>query len=366
MADGETCMGGASTRTRTVALAGIATALPPHRIEQRDAVGRLAAILDGAGTAAWLERLGANAGVEARYAVCPPAWFETPHRWSERTTRYLEGAGALFVTAARRALAAAGWRGEDVDVVVTVSSTGVATPTLEARAHGRLGLRADVRRVPVFGLGCAGGVTGLALARRLAAAEPGVRVLLVCVETCTLNFQSTAPRRADLVAAVLFGDGAAACCLVAAPSGGGAGTAVRLGDGVERLWPSTLEVMGWDVRDDGLGVVFDRDIPAFVEAHLGEMVAAGLAASGVGAVARYVCHPGGPKVLDALARVLALPSDRLDHERAVLRACGNMSAPTVLFVLERVLRAPPPGVLVLLALGPGFTASLLPLDVEPR
>jgi len=218
--------------------------------------------------------------------------------------------------------------------------------------------------VPVFGLGCAGGVTGLALARRLAAAEPGARVLVVCVETCTLNVQTAEPTKADLVAAVLFADGAAAACVVA----DGATAPVTLGDGVEHLWADTLDVMGWQVRADGLGVVFDRAIPDFVDAHLADAVAAGLAASGLDAagVARFVCHPGGPKVLAAIERVLALPAGRLDHERAVLRACGNMSSPTVLFVLERVLRDPPAGALVLSALGPGFTASLLPLAVAGR
>lgn len=350
-------------RADPVRLAGLATALPPHVLDQGEIVPRLARLFAQTRSRRWLERVVANAGIDVRHAVCPPDWFERPHGWPERAERYVAGAGALFVDAAEAALAEAGWRAREVDTVVTVSSTGLATPTLEARAFHRLGLRADVRRVPVFGLGCAGGVTGLALARRLAAAEPGARVLVVCVETCTLNLQTDRPTNADLVAAVLFADGAAAACVVA-DGGVGAG-AVMLGDGVEHLWADTLDVMGWQVHDDGLGVVFDRAIPDFVDAHLADAVAAGLAAGGRGRgdVARFVCHPGGPKVLAAIERVLALPAGRLDHEREVLRACGNMSSPTVLFVLERVLRAPPAGTLVLSALGPGFTASLLPLKV---
>ena len=348
-------------RSHPVRLAGLATALPPHALEQRALQPRLARLFAHASSHRWLANLVDQAGIERRYAVRPADWFERPRGWPERAAAYAEGAGALFVDAAERALAAAGWRAREVDTVVTVSSTGLATPTLEARAGRRLGLRADVRRVPVFGLGCAGGVTGLALARRLAGAEPGARVLVVCVETCTLNLQTQRPTKADLVAAVLFADGAAAACVVA----DAAPATVGLGDGVEHLWPDSLDVMGWEVRDDGLGVVFDRAIPAFVDAHLADAVAAGLTASGLAHadVARFVCHPGGPKVLAAIERVLALPPDRLDHERAVLRACGNMSSPTVLFVLERVLRDPPTGTLMLAALGPGFTASLLPITV---
>jgi len=353
-----------ATPARPVRLAGLATALPPHALDQCQVLPRLVRLFDRASSRRWLEGVATNAGIDVRHAVCPPSWFERPRSWPERAERYLAGAGALFVDAAEAALGEAGWRGDEVDAVVTVSSTGLATPTLEARAFRRLGLRADVRRVPVFGLGCAGGVTGLALARRLAAAEPGARVLVVCVETCTLNLQTDRPTKADLVAAVLFADGAAAACVVADE----AAAAVTLGDGVEHLWADSLDVMGWEVRRDGLGVVFDRAIPDFVDAHLAEAVAAGLAAGGLahGDVARFVCHPGGPKVLAAIERVLALPAGRLDHERAVLRACGNMSAPTVLFVLERVLRDPPAGTLVLSALGPGFTASLLPLAVAAR
>jgi len=352
------------TAADRVRLAGLATALPPHVLDQREVLPRLTRLFARASSRRWLESVAANAGIDVRHAVCPPDWFERPRSWPERAERYVAAAGALFVDAARAALAKAGWRARDVDTVITVSSTGLATPTLEARALRRLGLRADVRRVPVFGLGCAGGVTGLALARRLAGAEPGARVLVVCVETCTLNLQTERPTKADLVAAVLFADGAAAACVVA--DGGPA--PVAMGDGVEHLWADTLDVMGWDVRADGLGVVFDRAIPDFVDAHLAEAVSGALAASGLahGDVARFVCHPGGPKVLAAIERVLALPAGRLDHERAVLRACGNMSSPTVLFVLERVLRAPPAGTLVLAALGPGFTASLLPLTVRGR
>ena len=344
----------------SVRLAGLGTAVPPHLLLQDDVVDRLKRLLDGRVPKGWLERIARNSGIAVRHAVRPAAWYDVPRTWPERSAAYVEGAGALFVAAAERALATAGVAAAAIDTVVTVSTTGVATPTLEARAFSRLGFRSNVRRVPLFGLGCAGGVTGLAIAHRLAAATPESRVLLVCVETCTLNLQLVEPTQADLVATLLFGDGAAAACLVHSdePSKG-----PLLGDGVEHLWADTLDVMGWDVRDTGLGVVFDRSIPAFVDDRFDEAVNAAFAGLGAaaGAVERWVCHPGGPKVLEALERTLHLPSGTLDHERDVLRAFGNMSAPTALFVLERVLREGPRGCLVLTALGPGFTASLLPI-----
>jgi alkylresorcinol/alkylpyrone synthase len=349
-----------ATTTAPVRLAGLATAVPPHPLPQADVRRRLGGLLAGRIEPAWLARLAAATGIETRYGVRPAEWLAVPRGWSARARAYAEGAGALFRDVAERALATARWRAAEVDTVVTVSTTGIATPTLEARALAELGLRADVQRVPLFGLGCAGGVAGLAIARRLAAARPGGRVLVVCVETCTLNLRITEPSRADVVAALLFGDGAAAACLAhdAGPS-----DAPWLAAGFEHLWPDTLDVMGWDVRDDGLGVIFDRAIPAFVDAHLRRAVDDAFRARGwrLGEVDRWVCHPGGPRVLDALERALDLPAATLDHERDVLATHGNMSAPTVLFVLERVLGEGRRGPLMLAALGPGFTAAFLPV-----
>jgi len=348
-----------------VSLLGVGTALPPHRLVQREVAPRLARLFAWrADASASLTGLLANAGVATRYSVCPPDWFEARRDWPERTQRYLEGATALFCEAADAALARAGIDARDIDTVVTVSSTGIATPTLEARAAARLGLRADVQRVPVFGLGCAGGVTGLAIARRLAAAVPGSRVLLVCVETCTLNFRADRPDKADLVAAALFGDGAAAVCLTSARAGGIGAPIV--GDGVEHRWPDTLDVMGWEVDVAGLGVVFDRSIPSFVTRHFRAAVENGLERMRLrpADVDRFVCHPGGPKVVAAIEDTLELGAGTLDHERAVLAEVGNLSAPTVLFVLQRVLAAAPRGPLVLTALGPGFTAAMLPVRFD--
>ncbi len=307
-----------------------------------------------------------TSGIERRYSVVPIEWFDVPHGWKERTDRYLEGATDLFADAALSALERARWRAEDVDIIVTVSSTGIATPTLEARCKDRLGFREDVTRVPVFGLGCAGGVSGLEIARSMAAARPRARVLLVVVETCTLWFRSHSLGKADVIATVLFSDGAAAVCLSSKEPVANH-RRIEIGDGRQSTWPDTLGIMGWNVQDDGLGVIFDRSIPDFVNREFATATDAALTASKLerGDVDRFVCHPGGAKVIAAIERALGLRTGSLEAERDVLREAGNMSAPTVLFVLERVLRDGGSGQLLTCALGPGFTASFVPLRAEP-
>jgi alkylresorcinol/alkylpyrone synthase len=343
-------------------LLGIATHVPPYRLPQ-DLVRVNAKRILGQRYPDF-ERLAKsfeNAGIDSRYSVVPFEWFERPQDWPSRTAAFLDGGLAMFVAVAEKALAASGVKAEDIDTIVTVCSTGIATPTLEARAMQTLGFRADVHRVPVFGLGCAGGVSGLSLASRLARADPGSKVLFVCLETCTLSFRDDRMQKADIIATVLFGDGAAAACL----STEGEGLA-EFGTGYEHTWQDTLSIMGWDVDEKGFGVIFDRSIPEFVKTEFRNAVLGGLKGIGISLdqIDRLVCHPGGAKVVEAIEDALDLPAESLDHERHVLRDFGNMSAPTALFVLERVLTDERTGTLVMAALGPGFTASLLPLEVR--
>ena len=351
-----------TARART-ALLSIATASPPNVLRQDEVAARAKAIF-GARFAVFERLFGVfgNAGIEERRSVRPFAWFEETQGWPSRTAAFLEGADALFIAAARRALDAAGFAPEDVDTIVTVSSTGIATPSLEARASARLGFRPDARRIPVFGLGCAGGVTGLALGDRLATAEPGSVVLVVVIELCTLSFRMDKLTKENVVATALFGDGAAAVVLQAGAETDRGGLALVEGAG-EHTWPDTLDVMGWSVEPEGFGVIFAQSIPPFVEERLRSAVDGILGRLGLrrADVARFVCHPGGSKVVRALETALGLGEGTLDHERDVLRLHGNMSSPTVLFVLERVLKAGLPGRAVLTALGPGFTASALAL-----
>lgn len=299
-----------------------------------------------------------NAGIARRHAVRPGDWYEQDRSWSERTEVYLTEGTGLFVAAARLALSRAGISGADVDCVVTVSSTGIATPSLEARATSALDLRPDIARVPVFGLGCAGGVTGLSIAARLAEARPGSNVLLVAVELCSLAIRLDKLTKANIVALALFGDGAAAAVLRTDAHGH-----ARIAAADEQTWRDTLDIMGWDVDQQGFGVIFDRSIPPFALEHLSPAVDAMLERQGLSrdSIDRFICHPGGAKIVEAIETGLSLKDGVLDHERAVLASFGNMSAPTALFVLERAIEAGLPQQSMLMALGPGFTLSTVTL-----
>lgn len=340
------------------ALLALATAVPPYRLDQ-SAAAALARRIYARSIIRYpkLADIYVNAGIEQRYSVCPLRWFEEPHDWPDRTKVYLDGAGTLFVETAQAALARAGLHARDVDVVITVSSTGIATPSLEARVGAEMGFRPDVMRVPVFGRGCAGGVVGLSLGARLARAAPGEVVLVVVIELCTLAFRADREAKADVISSALFGDGAAALVLRA---GGDAGLA-RVGASAEHTWPGTLDIMGWTVDPTGFGVVLSRSLPRFIEQRLAAPVHRFVTKARLSAP-RVVCHPGGAKVLDAVETALALQKGTLRDERDVLRAYGNMSAPSVLFVLERTLKRGLRGATVLTALGPGFTASFAAIE----
>jgi alkylresorcinol/alkylpyrone synthase len=304
----------------------------------------------------------ARAGIDQRFSCVPIGWYEKTHGWVDRNAIYIESAVALLEAAALAALERADLGPADIDAVVTVSTTGIATPSLDAILAGRLGLRPDIRRLPVFGLGCAGGVIGLARAADLARAQPRSRVLLLVVELCALCFRRDDTSKSNLVATALFGDGAAAAILSSDASEGVGRPAI--GAAGEHLFPDSLDVMGWQVAEDGLKALFSRDIPTLVRAEMGGLVRQFLATQGMtlSDVARFVCHPGGAKVITALEETFELAPGALDSARATLRDYGNMSAASVLFVLERELRAGASGRMLLTALGPGFTAAYLLLD----
>ncbi len=344
--------------TAPVSLLGLATAVPPNVLEQ-SAIAQAARHIYSRSLTRYpkLADVYINAGIERRYSVRPLEWFLTPRDWPERTRAYLEGAGALFVRAAREALDRASIAASDVDVIVTVSSTGIATPSLDARVSVEMGFKPSALRVPVFGRGCGGGVAGLALGARLARAEPGEVVLVVAVETCTLAFRADRGTKADVISSALFGDGAAACVLRAAHCG----SDLQIGASAEQTWPDTLDIMGWTVDPVGFGVVLSRSLPRFVEQRLAAPARRFVAAARL-AAPRFICHPGGAKVLDAVETALRLQKGTLRDEREILRGHGNMSAPSVLFVLDRAIKRGLRGPAMLSALGPGFTASFLALE----
>jgi alkylresorcinol/alkylpyrone synthase len=262
----------------------------------------------------------------------------------------------LLEDAAKRCLDEAGIGAGEVDAIVTICSTGIATPSLDARLMERLPFRPDTVRLPVFGLGCAGGVLGLARAAALSRALNGT-VLLLVVELCGPTFRRSDLTKSNVVATALFGDGAAAVLI--RPEDG----APALGPTGEHRWPGTLDVMGWSVEADGLGVIFSRDIPTLVRRDLRPAAEAFLDRHGLGVedLSGFVFHPGGTKVVEALRDAFELPDAAMVAERAVLRRYGNMSAVTVLFVLAEKRRQMA-GRWLLSALGPGFCAGFAVLD----
>ena len=343
-----------------VGLLSLATALPPYSVEQGVTKSKAREVFGG--RKELFDRLSSvfdNAGISRRHIVAPTEWYEGHHGWNERNRVYLDACDALFREAARKAIERAGLKPADIDGVVAVSTTGIATPSLDARNGPAIGLRPDARRVPIFGMGCAGGVNGLATAARLAVAEPGSRWLYVTIETCSIAIRLDSDDPAAIVATAIFGDGAAAAVVQA----GERGIATIVGAG-EKMWPDTLNIMGWRVEDPGLAVVFDRAIPPFVATELAGAVDAMLAGMGKSRsdIDRFCCHPGGVKVIDAIESALELPVGTLDLERDVLNDCGNMSAPTVLFVLDRLIARGLPERTMLTAFGPGFTCAGMLLE----
>lgn len=338
----------------------VATAVPEHEVPQA-AAADLARFVFGPHVPDYerLARVFEGTGIEHRYLTVPLQWFDEPHGWAERTSTYVRGACNLFEQVVAKALAEAGLAAAAIDAVVFVSSTGISTPSIEARMMPKLGFRPDAMRVPVFGLGCAGGVSGLGLAARLAAGRPGSTILLVAIELCSLAFRADRAVKADVIATALFADGAAAAVV---SSWAGAGPVVR--GSTDHLWPETLDVMGWSVEDVGLGVSLARSLPSFVAARYRDVYDAALDRMDITRteVDQVVCHPGGAKVLAALESALDLRAGSLERERDVMRDYGNMSSPTALFVLQRAMQDGLPPMSVLAALGPGFTASFVALE----
>lgn len=344
-------------------IAALATAVPPHVLEQAEIGERVRAQFSASSVVARLMPVFANTGIERRYSCVPIDWYYEPHSWYDRNTIYLEHAQQLLEAATVQALQRAGRRVEDVDSIVVVSTTGIATPSLDALLMNRLPFKRTVRRLPIFGLGCVGGAVGIARAATLADAYPGSTVLLVVIELCALWFRRDELTKSNIVATALFGDGAAAAVFTSD------GTGPRVVASGEYTFPNTLDVMGWDVADDGLSAVFSRDIPHLVRNELRAVLDAYLGESGLSreSIDHFLSHPGGTKVIDALESAFGTPAGALADSRAVLTEYGNMSSVTLLFVLERALRI---GALasngwqraLLSAMGPGFTAAFVTLE----
>ncbi|HOX24603.1 MAG TPA: 3-oxoacyl-[acyl-carrier-protein] synthase III C-terminal domain-containing protein [Candidatus Krumholzibacteria bacterium] len=340
----------------------VATAVPAHRVDQD--LAREFARRQFGGKIAGIERLLPlfdHAGVSTRYFVAPPEWFESAHDLADRSALYAAAATELSAQAARQAIGRAGITTTDVDYVIYVNTTGLATPSIDARLINALGLRRDVYRTPIWGLGCAGGAAGLSHAYRHALGHPRARILLVATELCGLTFLADDASKSNLVATALFADGAAAAVVCGdAVEGGG----LAILDTSSRFYPDSLGVMGWTVLRDGLQVVFARRIPDIVRDNAAAEAAEFLGghALSVADIDAFLLHPGGTRVLEAYQTAWNLEPAQLEWSRGVLRDYGNMSSTTVLFVIERYLQARGSGgggYGLISALGPGFCSESL-------
>ncbi len=335
-------------------IAATGTALPPHRVSQAEAREACRELFRGHPRRDALLEIFDRAGVGDRHFCHPAAWYLEPRPFSARNRDYVEHATALGGRAVRAALDRAGWSARDVDQFWFTTTTGLATPSLDSLLAMELGMRPDVQRTPLFGIGCAGGAAGLG---RTAQGLRG-RALLLSVELCGHTFRSGDGSTTNLVGAALFGDGAAAVLV----EEGGAGP--RIAAWGSELFEGTRDVMGWDFTDDGFRLVLDASVPEVVEARVAPALRRFLAARGLGLadIRHHVLHPGGAKVLAAYERALGVD---VRWTRESLRRIGNVSSAAVLFGLHDLLesgeaRKGDRGLVA--AVGPGFALETALLE----
>jgi alkylresorcinol/alkylpyrone synthase len=336
-------------------------AFTPHRYNQDEVTSELSKV----GGPEFM-RFARTSGVEHRNLALPVSRYPNMTGFTEANTAYVEVASDLGQRAVLSALDAASIRPDEVDIIVMVSSTGLAVPTVDARIATSIGLRPDVKRVPLFGLGCVAGAAGLARVHDYLRGFPGHVAALLSVELCSLTLQRDDTSIPALIGVCLFGDGAASVIAVGAdrvPTRPEASSEPTVLATRSRLFPATVDVMGWNVGSNGFQLVMSRDVPRMAEDYLGEEVDRFLAQHGLctADISTWVCHPGGPKVLESITKSIGLPPDALSHSWDSMRDHGNISSASVLDVLRRTLSEPPPeGSLgVMLAMGPGFSFELL-------
>jgi alkylresorcinol/alkylpyrone synthase len=293
----------------------------------------------------------------------PPGWFLSPKTFPEKNNLYLDWSTRLGAEVVASCATSSGIALRDITHIIFVSTTGLATPSIDSRLVNVLGLSPHIVRTPIWGLGCAGGAAGLGLAYRMASGDPQAVVVLVCVELCSLTFHFEDFSKSNFIATALFADGAAGVLVV-----GDGRSAVARGPAIlaagTTTWPDSLDVMGWNFDAVGMQVVFSHAIPQIVREKVLENTSEFLDANDVAFpdIRHWIAHPGGMKVIEAYEQTLPMPQCAMTHARAVLRENGNMSSPTVLFVLARLMASG--GIAegdlgILTALGPGFSADNL-------
>ncbi len=343
-------------------ISAVGKAFPPHYYDQDELLSALKAEWAREHhNPARLERLHHNVLVGGRHLALPLQEYDQLDTWGKANDAWIRVAQEVGAEAVRDALDCAGLATGDVDALITVTVTGVATPSLDARLMNRLDLPPGVRRMPIFGLGCVAGAAGISRAADYVRAYPDHTAVLLSVELCSLTLQRQDLSIPNLIATGLFGDGAAAVVVTGAgrPSAGPRILATR-----SVFYPDTEKVMGWDVSERGFGIVLSADVPKMVTDNLGQDVDRFLADHDLerGDVASWVCHPGGPKVLEAMEESLDLDPEALAVTWKGLREVGNLSSTSVLLVLQETMadHRPPAGSYgMITAMGPGFCSELV-------
>ncbi len=344
----------------------VSRALPPHYADQEQLIGAFRALwtkehfnLDR------LEDLHRSVQVGGRHLALPIAEYDALTTFQARNEAWTKAAVEVGADAVRKALTQAGLHPTDIDAIFFVTITGLATPSIDARLVNRLGFRTDIKRTPIFGLGCVAGAAGIARVSDYLRAYPKQTALLLSVELCSLTLQRTDVSIANIIASGLFGDGAAAVVMRGAEVTAANGPRVVATESV--FYPQTERIMGWDFVDSGFKIVLSSKVPELVTSNIRANVDGFLAKHGLGRanIAHWVAHTGGPKVLEAFENTLELPKDALRRSWASLREVGNLSSASVLFVMSEVLEAneAKPGEYgLLMAMGPGFCAELVLLQ----
>lgn len=347
----------------------ISTALPENIVSQEEVLNVLAEAR-GSALPPRLKTILGNSGIKQRYLARPAHYYLTARSWTDRAQIYGEVAMQLAEEAALRAMVEASLFVTDIDAIIFVSTTGTVTPSIPSALIAKMGFRQNVQTIPVFGYGCAGGLLGMRLADQIADARAadnsqGQNVLLISLELCSLSYDYSQFDKKNMIATALFADGCAAA-IISGKSGGVAGRPTfRSFD--QKTWPNTRDMMGWDIGDTGFDLVLARDIPAFVANDFAPFCDTFLAAQGLDRadMGQPACHPGGGRVVDALDDYFGDQVGAIAATRSVLQAHGNMSSPTILFVLKHILDGnPPEKPIVMTALGPGFTAAVGILDPQ--
>src|SRR5580700_5306799 len=305
----------AATAGFDVEILAIATANPPHRLSQPEAAARVKVLyphLKG------MWRLFDNTGIDFRYNCEPVDWYLKPHTWEERTASFQKNALDLFEQVTLKATESAGVALDAIDMIITNTVTGLAIPSLDAMLMNRLGLAPTIERLPMFGLGCGAGVAGLARASRLAHAKDGALVLFLTVDLCSLCLRVNDPSPAMFVSTALFGDGAAGVLLRNTADGSSGGPRI-LAIG-EWCWPNTEHIMGWDIKDDGFGVVLSPELPSLMRKALAPALHDFLDRNGfrLSDFNGFLFHPGGRRLIETMQEVLGLEREHFAHSWEVL------------------------------------------------